>query len=51
MSAKEIQTRVDQLRAAINAGTLNSQLHSMYIGRLAYFETLLKEKADAGQMA
>jgi hypothetical protein len=50
MSARQLQERIDRMRAQIESGNLKKQYRDLYEGRLERFEQLLKEKADAGQM-
>jgi hypothetical protein len=52
MTAEELQTRIDRMKDYLSQGdNIDPYYKNMYEGRLEQFEKVLKEKADAGQMA
>lgn len=51
LTVDQLQERIDSLRDYLARENLAEYYRNVYTGRLEQYETLLKEKANAGQMA
>lgn len=51
MSAEQLQNSIDLIKRRMDSPRVDESFKLLYSGRLEMFEKLLKEKADAGEMA
>lgn len=51
MSAEQLQNSIDLIKRRMDSPRVDESFKRLYSGRLEMFEKLLKEKADAGEMA